>query len=230
MSYHISITGDPKLCTAKIKACPRGGESGIDNHFDSIEDARKHVESEMADGILISHKKEILIPAEITLSSNLGTFDVDNGDLSNSNARLALSSGLCGDLARAINRISGADIYFVTHQTSETEESLQKKFLEEPRSVFDACHVVVQSQSDPDCFIDSYGHKTREEIDEFYDGVIVVKGSKEMVERFSGDTHEELNEFALAALELDRNRVSFDYEDFEAEENDDWGDDEDFED
>lgn len=226
MRYHINSTGDPRLCSARTRACPYGGESGSENHFESVEEARKHVEDEMSESTLVSFNKGVaLIPGEITLSSNIGTFDVTNGDLDNPNARLALSSGLCGGLALAIHKISKSDFYFVTMHMNETEDSLRKHFEEDPNYVFGSNHVLARSLTDPDAFIDSYGHKSREEIEEFYDGAIIVKGTPEMAERFAGSDHENLNEFALAALKLDKEQISYDYEDFEIDnEDDDWGD------
>lgn len=227
MKFHINSAGDALPCRATVRPCVYGGESGSDNHFGSAESARSFVEAKMASESIVSHKREELVASTVTLSSNLGTFDVDNGDLSNPNARLALSSGLCGGLALAIHDISKADIYFVTHSATETEESFQRKFERDPNCVFEAAHVMTQSLSDPNAFIDSYGHKSKEEVDDFYQGVLIVRGSREMAERFSGKDHENLAEFARSAIELDRSFTSYEYEDF-AVEDEDW-DDEDIE-
>lgn len=224
MKFHINTAGEAKPCRATIRPCTFGGESGSDNHFESAESARSFLEVSMASESIITHKRNDLVASTVTLSSNLGTFDVDNGDLSNPNARLALSSGLCGGLALAIHDISKADIYFVTHSATETEESFQRKFEKDPNSVFEAAHVMTQSLSDPEAFIDSYGHKSRDEVDDFYEGVLIIKGTREMAERFSGRDHENLDEFARSALELDRNFSSYEYEDFEVED-EDWDDD-----
>lgn len=225
MKFHINTAGDALPCRATIRPCIFGGESGSDNHFENAESARNFLESQMASESVISHRREDLIDSMVTLSSNLGTFEVDNGDLSNSNARLALSSGLCGGLALAIHNVSNADIYFVTHSATETEESFQKKFEEDSSSVFEAAHVVTRSLSDPDAFVDSYGHKSREEIEEFYEGVLIVKGTRKMAERFAGNDHENLKEFALSAIELDRQFKGYEYESFEVDD-DDWEEDE----
>lgn len=221
MKFHINTAGDALPCRATVRACVFGGESGSENHFESAESARSFLEAKMAVDSFVSHKREDLVASTVTLSSNLGTFDVDNGDLSNPNARLALSSGLCGGLALAVHNASGADIYFVTHSATETEESFQKKFEADSSSVFEAAHVVTQSLSDPDAFIDSYGHKSREEIEDFYEGVLIIKGTREMAERFAGKDHENLEEFALSAIELDRKFKSYEYESFELDD-DEW--------
>lgn len=225
MKFHINESGNALPCRATIRPCVFGGESGTDNHFESAESARSFLEASLASESIISHKKEDLVESTVTLSSNLGTFEVDNGDLSNPDARLALSSGLCGALAFAIHNVSNADIYFVTHSAVETEESFQKKFEENPNAVFEAAHVVTASFSDPDAFVDSYGHKSREEIEDFYEGALIVKGTREMAEQFAGTDHKNLKEFALAAIELDRRLEGYDYEDF-AIEDEEWDDEE----
>lgn len=227
MKFHINTAGDALPCRASVRPCMFGGESGSENHFESAESARSFLEAKMAVDSFVSHKREDLVPSIVTLSSNLGTFEVDNGDLSNPNARLALSSGLCGGLALAIHNVSKADIYFVTYSATETEESFQKKFEENPNHVFEAAHVVTKSFSDPDAFIDSYGHKSREEIEDFYEGVLIIKGTREMAEAFAGKDHENLEEFARSAIELDRKFESYDYESFEMDD-DEW-DEEDYE-
>jgi hypothetical protein len=221
VKFHINTAGDALPCRATVRPCIFGGESGNENHFESAERARSFVETKMSADSIVSHKREDFVPGEVTLSSNLGTFDVTNGDLSNPSARLALSSGLCGGLALAIHNVSKADIYFVTHSATETEESFQKKFEEDSTSVFEAAHVVTQSLSDPDAFIDSYGHKSREEIEDFYEGVLIIKGTPEMAERFAGKDHENLEEFALSAIELDRKFKGYEYESFELDD-DEW--------
>lgn len=223
MKFHINSAGDTLPCRATVRACAFGGDSGSENHFESSESARSFVEAQMASETIITYTRETFIPGEVTLSSNLGTFEVSNGDLTNSNARLALSSGLCGGLALAIHNVSNADIYFVTHRGTETEESFQKKFEKDSNSVFEAAHVVTQSLSDPEAFIDSYGHKSREEIEDFYEGVLIVKGTREMAEQFAGRDHENLEEFARSAIELDKNFQSYDYESFEIDD-EEWDD------
>lgn len=227
MNFHINESGDALPCRATVRPCMFGGESGRENHFESAESARSFLESKMVSDIFVSHRREDLVPSMVTLSSNLGTFEVDNGDLSNPNARLALSSGLCGALAFAIHNVSKADIYFVTYSANETEDSFQKKFEENPNVVFEAAHVVTKSFSNPNSFIDSYGHKSREEIEEFYEGVVIIKGTGEMAKHFSGSDHENLKEFALAAIELDRKLEGYSYEDF-AIEDEQWDDEEDY--
>jgi hypothetical protein len=228
LKFHINESGNALPCRATVRPCAFGGESGIENHFESAESARSFLEASMASESIISHRKDDLVESTVTLSSNLGTFEVDNGDLSNPNARLALSSGLCGGLALAIHNVSNADIYFVTHNAVETEESFQRKFEKDPSSVFEAAHVVAKSFSDPDAFIDSYGHKSREEIEDFYEGALIIRGSREMAERFAGTDHENLKEFALSAIELDRELKGYTYEDF-AIEDEEWDDEEDYE-
>lgn len=228
MKFHINTAGDALPCRATVRACVFGGESGSENHFESAENARSFLEAKMAADSFISHKRDDLVESTVTLSSNLGTFEVDNGDLSNPNARLALSSGLCGALAFAIHNVSKADIYFVTYSATETEESFQKKFEDNPNAVFEATHVVTKSFTDPNAFIDSYGHKSREEIEDFYEGALIIKGTREMAKQFSGTDHENLKEFALAAIELDRKLEGYGYEDFVIED-EEWDDEEDYE-
>lgn len=44
--YHINSDGEAKPCTAKVR-CRFGGESGVENHFSSAEDAQKEVQKRL---------------------------------------------------------------------------------------------------------------------------------------------------------------------------------------
>ena len=46
MRFHITPAG-PAPCTAEKRPCPYGGESGLENHFDSLADAYRYFEEQM---------------------------------------------------------------------------------------------------------------------------------------------------------------------------------------
>lgn len=45
--YHISSTGEVSKCRATVRPCPFGGDSGTENHYDTIESARSSYEDSM---------------------------------------------------------------------------------------------------------------------------------------------------------------------------------------
>lgn len=48
-SFHISPSGGISKCRATVNPCPYGGESGSENHFDSVSEARRAYEKMMKD-------------------------------------------------------------------------------------------------------------------------------------------------------------------------------------
>lgn len=46
MKYHLNVNGDPAICKADKKKCPRGGITGKENHFNSLEEAQRFSEKE----------------------------------------------------------------------------------------------------------------------------------------------------------------------------------------
>ena len=208
--YHVNTAGDVKPCRATVK-CPFGGESGKDNHFTDAAAARSFVEASFKQETLASLKKA---PTIIKLNSNFGEISVINGDLSDASARLSLVSGLCGNLALDIHDRSGADIYFISFNGNATEETLAQDFESNPDSVFQAAHVMVASPTKPDAFVDAYGHRTIDDIEDVYEDALIVKGNRAMAEHFAGKDRLDLSEFAKTALELDLKQEGYSYEDF----------------
>lgn len=214
--FHVSESGEPGVCKAEIK-CRFGGESGKENHFESIEEAQAFAEkriSEEFQGNLKSYTRDT--PIEIDLPNSHGLFRVKDGDLDDIKSRLALSSGLCGDLALAIHNETGADPYFLCF-SYYTEEELHEAFERDPESVFDATHVVVGSLHKPLHFIDSYGQKSMNELMEFWgEDISIIEGNKEMLEAYADkDMSSKLSNFAKSAIKLDKENKSYDYEEID---------------
>lgn len=46
--YHVGPNG-PGKCTAEEGNCPYGGDSGLENHFDTMEKAQEHYERRLSD-------------------------------------------------------------------------------------------------------------------------------------------------------------------------------------
>lgn len=61
--YHISPTGEASKCRATVKSCPFGGDSGTENHYDSMEEARTAYENSQ-NGNMTSIKGNKVTPEE----------------------------------------------------------------------------------------------------------------------------------------------------------------------
>ncbi len=207
-------TNEPALCTAE--QCPYEGA-----HYDSVADAWRGEEEAIASAFQ-------QFPKTIELSSNLGSAKVVDGDLSNPEARLLLSSGLCGDLALAIHEETGAKPYFLSFSVSDPAQ-LEKLFKEDPDNIIRASsHVVVASPSAPDSFLDAYGQYDEDELEERWDGAIAIEGTPEMLRHFADENSaKRLKNFALAALKLDRRGESYEMSEdvfADLDDEDEWGD------
>jgi len=212
-SYHISPkTKEPAICKATSRNCPYDGE-----HFDSEFEAWKSQEP-----------KKLNDFSFIKLSSNLGSAEVRNGDLSNPTARVLLSTGLCGDLALAIHQKTGATPYFLSFSFSDPEK-LSHEFEQDPDNIFrGTSHVLVESPSKSGFCLDAHGQFSKEEIEENWDGAFLVKGTAEMLRRYADEkSAERLGKFADAAIELDRRGESYEFEEevfSDYDEDEDWED------
>lgn len=217
MVFHVNERGEAGRCSAKPGNCPFGG---VEDHFTSLRDASLAYERSMSESTFSSKKK-------ITLSSNLGSAQVLDGDLSNSQARILLSSGLCGALALAIHRESGATPYFLVNEDISPEK-FAERFANDPNYILAASsHVLVESPTTPGYFVDSYGQQDEESLQDFWEPVSIVRGTPEMLEHYSkGDDVASLKNFAKAALALDANEESFGYDELD-EYSDDFEDEED---
>jgi hypothetical protein len=215
VKYHLNRAGEAGRCSATRGNCPFGDAS---EHYDSQQAAAQAYEVAMAPSTHASTSK-------IVLDGNLGSFEVVDGDLSASAARMALSTGLCGDLALAIHRKIGATPYFLS-MTELTETELAEAFATEPNSIVNiSSHVLVESPTVPGSFIDSYGQQDEESLRDFWEQAAVVKGTPAMLEHFANaESADRLGKFAEAALELDRAGESYSYDELD-EYSDDWDDD-----
>lgn len=229
---HVNQNNEVKPCHANIKDCQFGDDSHFDNKKDAIKESEHRFEQETG-GIFNNSLNKL--PNKIKLSSNLGEVEVINGDLSNNQARLLLSSGLCGDLALNIHEKTGNPIVFVMYEDLSQAE-LKQQFEKDKNTVFRAQHVMVKSQNE-NKYLDSYGVKDFDEIDELYEGIYIVEGTPEMAQTFASDDYKDYSKFADTAIEFDKNNVSYEYDnmdeysdDYDDEEYEDYEDDEDDED
>lgn len=164
----------------------------------------------------------------IFLSSNMGEATVRNGDLNDPKSRLLLSTGLCGDLAMNIHEKTGWPVAFVIYNNFD-EKELQEKFEKDPAVVLTAQHVMIETPHFDDegnkLYLDSYGLKTLDEVNDFYEGITITRGTTEMVRAFAGENYKNLSKFADTAISFSEKGISFeydedalDYEDLEDEE------------
>ena len=199
---HLSPNG-PAPCGAEAGECPYEASG----HFDSLSAAESAFAEEMGGALPQPNRKAAGI---IRLSSNLGDFEVLDGDLSDARTRAALSSGLCGDLALAIHRQTGGRPYFLSYSYG-SEEALAAAFAEHPNAVIaGATHVVIESPTRPGHFVDSYGQQDQESLEDLYEDAVPIPGTVEMLEHFADQANSErLNRFASSALELDAQSIRY---------------------
>lgn len=197
MRYHLTDDG-PKPCKAVVLECPLGGE-----HYDDAMVAQSAYETRLETALGAFR-------GTMDLQCAFGTMKVVDGDLSNFEARNALISGLCGDLALAVQRKTGGDAYLVTYGEL-TPEQLEEEW-RAGRLIEAATHAVVESKTTPGQFMDSYGRKTEADLKDFYgDDYSVVKVTPAMLETYSSGISETLNNFAQAVIDLDASGESYDY-------------------
>ena len=141
--FHVNDNGDVKPCSASKGTCP----FSPDRHFENIQEAQQYYEDEMSHNTVSGNRKYVEIPTD------LGNLKLRDGDLSDKSTRFSLANGLCGDLAKAIVKNTGRDVYFVCYD--KDEKSLKEDFLKDKSSVLtNATHVVVQSEKSGH-FVDS---------------------------------------------------------------------------
>lgn len=209
MRYHINPdTGEALVCSAKDVDSCLYGENTI--HGFSRKEVRELYEQKQQDNLFSINMKKVNNNDEIFLSSNLGSARFINGDLNDPLARSILSSGLCGDLALAIHKKTGAKPYFLTFSTSV--ESFIEAYKSDPKNIFAAtAHVVVESQEEG-CFLDAYGQSSVEDLEENWDGANIVEGTPEMLEFFAdAESAERLEKFADTAILLDKQGIQYDF-------------------
>lgn len=208
MKFHLSDDGIARKCSATKVPCKM-------THFENKEAAEqynlKKLEKEFQAIPTLSKKV-----SSIALQGAFGTITLDDGDLSSSKARMTLISGMCGDLATAVQRKTGGDPYFVCYGIN-TEEDLKETFESNPDALFDvSTHVMIESPTSPGSFVDAYGKKTTSDLKEFYgDEITVIRGDLNMLSTYADPQNlGKLDNFADAALDLDRKNESYSYLDF----------------
>lgn len=202
---HLSPEG-PAPCGVTTGTCPY--EDG--GHYNGLAEAEAAYAESQGGSLPRAVRRKA--PQKIALDSNLGSFEVIDGDLSDPAARTALSTGLCGDLALAIHRKTGGAPYFLSY-SFHSEEELAEAFAREPNVVFTAAHVVLESSSHPGSFLDSHGHQDLESLEEVYEDAVPVRGTAEMLQHFANSqSADRLGAFADSALELDRLGERYDSE------------------
>lgn len=194
---HLSPEG-PAPCGVTTGSCPY--EDG--GHYDGIAEAEAAYAESQGGALPAAARRGV--PQRIVLSSNLGSCDVLDGDLSDPAARAALSAGLCGDLALAIHRKTGGAPYFLSYGFG-SEEKLAEAFAQEPNVIFTATHVVMESPGQPGSFLDGHGQQDLDSLEEVYEDAVPVRGTAEMLRHFADSASaDRLGAFADSALELDR--------------------------
>lgn len=197
---HLSPSG-PAPCGADAGRCPYEA----DGHFNSASEAESAFAAQMGGALPPAAQSGSAGASTTVLSSNFGEWEVTDGDLTDARARMALSGGLCGDLALAIHRQTGGTPYFLSF-SYQSEEDLARAFAEEPNSVIAAsAHVVLESPSTPGEFLDSYGRQDEESLGDSYgEDVAILRGTPEMLQHFGDSASaDRLGLFAQSAIELD---------------------------
>jgi len=226
---HLSPSG-PAPCGADAGRCPYEA----DGHYDSAAEAESAFAEQMGGALPPVAQSGFADASTMVLSSNFGEWEVLDGDLSDARARMALSGGLCGDLALAIHRQTGGTPYFLSF-SYQSEEDLARAFAEEPNAVIAAStHVVLESPSTPGEFLDSYGRQDAESLGDSYgEDAAILRGTPEMLQHFgNSESADRLGRFAQSAIELDgrgeryaQDLDGLSWEDFEESEDEDFEDD-----
>lgn len=207
--YHIGENG-PSLCKAVKQDCPYGKDSP---HYSDIKEAQTDYE-----GILTREQGGSFASTQtkstVELMGSIGNITVEDGNLYEPATRTALITGLCGDLAQAVRKKTGGDIYFVCYDYGEDDnEKFVNEIDEDPDKIFDTTtHVMIESPTKPGTYVDAYGQRNLSDIQEFYgDEITVLKGNQKMLDSYSTGNAERLGNFADAALDLDKESKGFSY-------------------
>lgn len=195
--FHLTDDG-PKVCTAQQR-CPLGGD-----HYDDLSTAQRGYEQKLSESYGFG-------ATMMDLPCAFGVMRVVDGDLSDFEARNALISGLCGDLAQAIQARTGAPAYLVCYGV-ETEDELAEEW-RAGRLVDTATHAVVESSAAPGEFVDAYGRKSAQDLKDFYgDDATILKVTPEMLKDYGTGAASKLGRFAESAERLDASGESYSYD------------------
>lgn len=151
---------------------------------------------------------------KIRLTSNIGSTEVVDGDLSDPYARAHLANGMCGDLAAAIQDITGGSAYIISHHYVDEDELLNEIENDLESVYLYATHIVVESSTKPLHFVDSYGQQDYESLEDHFQTCSMVELPGNVLSRLvSKQDRQRLHNFAVAALKLDEQETQYEYED-----------------
>lgn len=155
-------------------------------------------------------------PETVELQLSFGAREVANGDLSDPTTRFYFSNGLCGDLAMAVHERQGGTPYFAVDSTISEKDLADAAKSGRLGSM--VSHAFVESKLHPGKFLDSYGLKTREEIESFYGTQIRPVAVEQLQSYGSGPggrrgSHD-LSAFADEVSRLEREGRGYSYTDF----------------
>lgn len=216
---HLSPNG-PSPCKAEHGECPYENKG----HFNTVEEADAAYAKEMGGEIPTPENRQqstvntsLKRDNKVKLQLDLGSVEVEAGDLSSAKMRYYFANGLCGDLANAIHTIDpDRKLYFSLDTNSEgrpNSEDLNNMRTVDELSEF-VFHAVVESKSQPGKYLDAYGIKSKEEVEGFFGGPMVEVPSR-VFRGFDTGADHDLSSFAETVLGFDEDGVSYDYNHFE---------------
>lgn len=144
--FHVGDNG-PGECGAQEGNCPFGKDAP---HYPTMKEARDHYENMLARGhngnIGTSLRKPV-----VELHVSFGVMRVEDGNLDDPKTRTALITGLCGDMAQAIRRKTGGDVFFVCYDYAEDEgEKFVRDISENPERIHEvSTHAMIESPTAP---------------------------------------------------------------------------------
>lgn len=151
---------------------------------------------------------------KVELQLAFGSVAVPAGDLSDPKTRFYFANGLCGDLAlRVREQQGGGAVHFVVDPS--TDEITLFRAAESKLLGDHVAHAVVESKDHPGFFIDAYGLKTKEQIEEFYSMELREVPAEYLDSYGSGEGgqagYHDLSSFARSALAMARDQMSYPY-------------------
>lgn len=214
---HFGSSG-PELCRADpSKENARGCPFESSGHYATQEEAETAYEAQMGGELPMTLSKpsaRTAAPERITLQLDLGEAEVSNGDLTDPKTRFYLANGLCGDLAMAVrDSRGGGDVYFAMDSSASASELEDHAKRGELGAL--VAHAFVASKHHEGKFVDSYGVKTKDEIEEFF-GFDVVKVDPKLLDSYGSAESgkrgaHDLSEFAKSLEQMDKAGKSYSY-------------------
>lgn len=222
---HLAPNG-PSDCGATVGNCPYSA----DGHFLSLQGAESAFEEKMGGSVPPPAKRglsslfrkrqpevtqESAEPRSLELQLDSGFTTVRDGDLSDAQTRHYLVNGLCGDLAMAIHGKQGGRVFFAMDEQLPPGVTLESA-AQRGELGDHVAHAFVESQQHPGMFLDAYGVKSAEDIEDYY-GTSIREVSPEVLSHYGSGPRgtrgsHDLSAFADAAIALDREGRFYDYE------------------